>query len=151
MRLRILLVILALGLTLAPLAAPLLAGTHPLMALLIHSFFSQLCHQDPERSFLLGGATVAVCVRCLGIYCGVAVGALARLKLARWLLIVAGVLNLVDVATGMMHWHGNVPLVRFFLGLMLGVGVGAVLLLPEGLWPLRSSPLENISAYRGPV
>jgi hypothetical protein len=47
--------------------------------------------------------------------------------MARRLLFVAMVLNLVDVATGMLHWHGNEPVSRFFLGLMIGVGVGAVL------------------------
>ncbi len=76
---------------------------------------------------MLGGAPVAVCVRCLGIYWGVAVGALVRLRMARRLLAVAVVLNLVDVATGVLHWHGNEPMFRFFVGLMLGVGVGAVL------------------------
>lgn len=131
MRLRVLLAILMLGLMLAPLAAPLLAGTHPLTALLIRDFFSQLCHQDPERSFVLGGAPVAVCVRCLGIYWGVAVGALVRLGRARRWLVVAVMVNLLDVATGMLHWHGNMPVFRFFLGLMLGVGVGAV------LWPVH--------------
>jgi uncharacterized membrane protein len=151
MRSRVSLVVLSVGLTLAPLAAPLLAGTHPLTALLIRSFFSQLCHQDPDRSFLFGGAPVAVCVRCLGIYWGVAMGALVRLRMARWLLVLAVGLNLVDVATGVLHWHGNAPLVRFFVGLMLGVGVGAVLSLPEGVWPLRSSPLEDVAASRGSV
>jgi hypothetical protein len=31
------------------------------------------------------------------------------------------------VVTGMLHWHGNLPLVRFLLGLLLGIGAGAVL------------------------
>jgi uncharacterized membrane protein len=145
MRVRIPLATLALALTLAPLTAPLLAGSYPLTALLIRDFFSQLCHQDPSRSFLLGGAPVAVCVRCLGIYWGVAVGALVRLRMGRRLLAVALVLNLVDVAMGVLHWHGNLPLVRFFLGLVLGVGVGAVLFLREGLGPLRCSPLEDVA------
>jgi uncharacterized membrane protein len=143
MKVRVLLAMLALGLTLAPLAAPMLAGSYPLAALLIRNFFSVLCHQDPNRSFLLGGAPVAVCVRCLGIYWGVAVGALVRLRMGRRLLAVALALNLADVATGVLHWHGNLPVFRFFLGLMVGVGVGAVLLLPEAL---RSSPLEDVSA-----
>src|ERR1700677_2267881 len=70
-----------LGLALAPLAAPLLAASHPLAALLIRDVFSRLCHQDPSRSFMLEGSPVAVCVRCLGIYGGVAAGAL----LSEWL------------------------------------------------------------------
>jgi uncharacterized membrane protein len=127
MRLRVVLAILALVLTLAPLAAPMLAASHPLAALLIRNFFSLLCHQDPSRSFVVDGSAVAVCVRCLGIYWGAAVGMVVRLRRARWLLPVSVVLNLVDVVSGVMHWHGNLPVFRFFLGLMLGVGVGAVL------------------------
>jgi uncharacterized membrane protein len=127
MRLRVALATLALALTLAPLAAPLLAASHPFAALLIRNFFSRLCHQDPGRSFVVDGAAVAVCVRCLGIYWGVALGALVRLRMARRLLTVAVVLNLVDVASEAMHWHGDLPVFRFFLGLMLGVGVGVVL------------------------
>jgi uncharacterized membrane protein len=145
MKLRVPLAIVALALTLAPLAAPLLAASHPFAALLIRNFFSRLCHQDPSRSFVVDGAPVAVCVRCLGIYCGAAAGALVRLRMGRRLLAAAVVLNLVDVATGTMHWHGNEPVFRFFLGLMLGLGVGMVLFLPEGLLPLRYSPLEDTS------
>jgi uncharacterized membrane protein len=151
MRLRFPLAILALALMLAPLAAPLLGTSHPLAALLIRNFFSRLCHQDPNRSFVVAGSAVAVCVRCLGIYWGAALGMMVRLRRARWLLVVGVVLNLVDVVTGVLHWHGNAPLVRFFLGLMLGAGVGAVLCLPEGLRPLRPQPLEDASASRGSV
>ncbi len=146
MRLRVALTTLALALTLAPLAAPLLATSHPFEALLIRNFFSRLCHQDPSRSFVVDGSAVAVCVRCLGIYWGVALGMVVRLRRARWLLALALIFNLVDVASGAMHWHGNLPFFRFFFGLMLGLGVGSVLFLPEGLWPTRSSPLEDVSA-----
>ena len=97
MRLRVPLAIVALALTLAPLAAPLLAASHPLAALLIRNFFSQLCHQDPRRSFVVDGAAVAVCVRCLGIYWGTAVGMMVRLRRARWLLALALIVNLADV------------------------------------------------------
>jgi uncharacterized membrane protein len=146
MKLRVPLAILALALVLAPLAAPLLAASHPFAALLIRNFFSRLCHQDRDRSFVVDGAPVAVCVRCLGIYWGVAVGALMRLRMGRRLLAAALVLNVVDVATGAIHWHGDLPVFRFFLGLVLGVGVGVVLFLPEGLRSNRCSPLEDVSA-----
>jgi uncharacterized membrane protein len=125
MKQRLRLVILALAL--APLAAPLLAASHPLAALLIRDVFSRLCHQDPSRSFMLEGSPVAVCVRCLGIYWGAALAGILCLQKAPRLLGLAMLLNGLDVVTGMLHWHGNLPLVRFLLGLLLGIGAGAVL------------------------
>ncbi len=130
LKLKLSLGILAIALT--PLAAPLLAPSHPLFALLIRSFFSRLCHQDPTRSFMVEGSPAAVCVRCLGIYCGAALAPLLRVveAPARRLLAMALLLNLLDVATANLHWHGDLPLARFFLGLLLGVGAGVVLLSP---------------------
>lgn len=125
------------AMAMAPLAAPLLAAGHPLSALLIRSFFSRLCHQDPARSFAIQGSPVAVCVRCLGIYCGVAAAAVVRLRRAPRLLEIALLLNLLDAAAEALHWHGNLPLTRFWLGLLLGLGAGAVLLLPQSQFPKR--------------
>jgi uncharacterized membrane protein len=140
MKIRLPLAILALAL--APLAAPLLAASHPMATLLIRSFFSRLCNQDPARSFVLEGAPVAVCVRCLGIYCGAPLAMLLlrlRKAPATQVLAVALLLNLLDVAAGWMHWHGNLPLPRFFLGLLLGMGAGALVLLPQGRFGGRLS------------
>ena len=136
MKLRLAFAILVLAL--APLLAPLLAPTHPLAALLVRSFFSRLCHQDPARSFVIAGSPVAVCVRCLGIYCGVALGMFLRMgKVSAFrLLAVAMLVNLVDVGSGMLHWHGNMPVTRFWLGLLLGIAAGSIFFLaPSGaLW-----------------
>ena len=131
------------ALALTPLAAPLLAPSHPLVAaLLIRSFFARLCHQDPARSFMVEGSPVAVCVRCLGIYCGVALASLVRVvKFPAWrLLAIALLLNLLDVATAALDWHGSLPLPRFLLGVLLGVGAGAVLLSPLSLAGRSSFP-----------
>jgi uncharacterized membrane protein len=124
---------------LAPLAAPFLAATHPLTAWFIRSFFSRVCHQDPGRTFLIEGAPVAVCVRCLGIYWGTALGTLFRVRRipAARLLASALLLNLLDVVTGALDWHGNVPLPRLLLGVLLGVGAGAVLFSRQGILPDR--------------
>jgi uncharacterized membrane protein len=136
MKLRLAIAILVLAQ--APMLAPLLAPTHPLAALLVRSFFSRLCHQDPARSFVIAGSPVAVCVRCLGIYCGVALGMFLRMgKVSAFrLLAVAMLVNLVDVGTGMLHWHGNMPVTRFWLGLLLGIAAGSIFFLaPSGaLW-----------------
>jgi uncharacterized membrane protein len=142
LKLKLSLAVLALALT--PLAAPLLAHSHPLFALLIRSFFARLCHQDPARSFMVEGSPVAVCVRCLGIYCGAALASLVGMGKApaRRLLAIAMLLNLLDVATATLHWHGSLPLPRFLLGVLLGVGAGAVLLSPLTLAGRSLSPEE---------
>jgi uncharacterized membrane protein len=138
-KLRLALTVLVLAL--APLAAPLLAATHPVTALLIRSFFSRLCHQDPGRSFVIAGSPVAVCVRCLGIYCGVALGMFLRMgKVSAFrLLAVAMLVNLVDVGSGMLHWHGNMQATRFWVGLLLGAAAGSILFL-ESLRPNATRP-----------
>jgi uncharacterized membrane protein len=130
------------ALALTPLAAPLLAPSHPLIALLIRGFFSRLCHEDPGRSFMVQGSPIAVCVRCLGVYCGAALATLLSVGKApaSRLLAIALVLNALDVATASLHWHGNMPLPRFLLGLLLGLGTGAVLLSPLSRSRVRLSP-----------
>jgi uncharacterized membrane protein len=119
----------AVALTLLPLAAPLMAARHPLAAMLVRAFFSHLCHQKSARSFFLDGSQVAVCVRCLGIYFGAALAVLRMYRLSnanRWLGI-ALFLNVIDVVTELLHWHGNLPGLRFFLGLLIGAATGALL------------------------
>jgi uncharacterized membrane protein len=123
----------ALGLASLALAAPLLAASHPLAALAIRAFFSKLCHQGRARSFLIGASPVAVCVRCLGIYLGVAAGAV----FGRWLnwqssvalrcFFAASLLNGADVLAETVHLHGNLPLERFFVGALLGAVTGVLL------------------------
>jgi uncharacterized membrane protein len=131
MKLNVLLVFVAVAA--APVVAPLLAGSHPLATLLIRSFYSRLCHQDAARSFVVAGSPVAVCVRCLGIYCGVVGGLFLRTgkSVAARLLAGALLLNLLDVIAGMIHWHGSQPGPRFLLGLLLGMGAGAILSAPR--------------------
>ena len=138
LKLKLSLAVLALALT--PLAAPLMAHSHPLLALLIRSFYARLCHQDPARSFMVEGSPVAVCVRCLGIYCGAALASLLRVVKfpAKRLLAIALLFNLLDVATATLDWHGSLPLPRFLLGVLLGMGAGAVLLSPLSLRAGRS-------------
>lgn len=120
-------------------AAPLLADA-PLLALGIRRFFSLVCHQDPARSFWLAGAPVAVCVRCLGIYVGAAVGsaglwlsprlesAVARASRPRLLrlLYAAVAVNVLDIAAEWGGLHGNLPALRFGLGLVAGFVTGAL-------------------------
>jgi uncharacterized membrane protein len=140
-------------LTLAALAiaAPLLS-TSPLVSLAIRKFFSIVCHQDPARSFSIHGAPVAVCVRCLGIYLGAALGAASssagpalrdrqawasRPRLLAALAITAA-LNTLDVAAEWTNLHGNLPTLRFTLGLALGAAIGVLV----AHWTAESAALN---------
>jgi uncharacterized membrane protein len=108
-------------------AAPFLTDS-PWLSFGIRKFFSAVCHQDPSRSFWLAGAPVAVCVRCLGIYVGAAVGALipAGREAVLRMFAVAVAMNVIDIAAEWMGWHGNLPALRFALGMMAGVAAGAL-------------------------
>ncbi len=116
---------------------PFITGSHPGAALALRSFFSRLCHQDPARSFFLDGFPAAVCVRCLGIYCGVAMGAwlsvISTVSLAvhrafaRQIFLGMLLLNGLDVAAEAFHLHGNLPLPRLLLGASLGLAAGVLL------------------------
>ena len=53
-------------------------------------------------------------------------------------LAVAMLLNLLDVGSGVLHWHGNMPMTRFCLGLLLGMAAGSILFL-KGLTSKHSS------------
>ena len=109
-------------------AVPVLMPRWPEIGLALQRAFTLVCHQKPERSFILFGGTVAVCARCLGIYLGSAVGLLLRVprQLAwRWLLV-AVALNLVDWAVELSGVHCNWMFARCALGFALGLA-GAML------------------------
>lgn len=50
-----------------------------------------------------------------------------RKTIAVRVLGLAMLLNLLDVTSEMLRWHGNLPPLRFLLGLLLGLCVGALL------------------------
>jgi uncharacterized membrane protein len=95
----------------------------PILGLALQRGFALVCHQHPERSFVLFGGTVAVCARCLGIYLGAALGMLVRVPrdLAWRLLLGAATINLVDWIAEVSGVHANWMLARFALGAALAV------------------------------
>lgn len=123
----------------AAVATPILwACGWPASALVLQSAFAAVCHQRPERSFVLFGGTVAVCVRCLGIYLGAAAGSWVRISRSRAtrLFSIAAALNATDAITELTGLHGSWPLVRFVFGCLLGA-TGAMLVASAAL---RTSP-----------
>ncbi len=67
------------GLLAAPLLLIVIAqllGEESIVSRAVRLAFRPLCHQDPERSFAIGGTALVVCARCTGFYAGLAVVAL---------------------------------------------------------------------------
>ena len=119
----------AAGLLIGAVAAPLLRSHLPLIALSIRWFYAAACHQRTERSLFLLGAPLAVCARCTGIYAGAIIGALLRLRTrpALFAVVVALLLNGLDISSELSGMHGNLPWLRLVLGMALGAAVGVLL------------------------
>lgn len=99
-----------------------------------------VCHQLPERSFVLAGRQLPVCARCTGLYVGVAlglVGWLAARRMRAWFaiaeprrvlmaLLMAAVPTAVSWATGMLEIWDGTNWTRAVLALPLGITAGAM-------------------------
>jgi uncharacterized membrane protein len=98
---------------------------------IIYGLASTICHQRPERSFVLNGRQFPVCARCTGLYVSGAFAALAAWsggrrvpRSTRELLLVAAI---PTVATIPVEWLGLSPLsnvIRATAALPLGAAAG---------------------------
>ncbi len=120
----------AAGLLLAAWAAPWLAANgFGVTSLIVRNFFHAICHQRPERSFWLAGQPWAACIRCSGIYAGLATGVLLRIDraMAQKAFFVVLALNIADVIAEFASLHSSLPWLRLILGVGLGAAASALL------------------------
>jgi len=105
-------------------AVPWLLMRSPELGFALQRGFALVCHQRPERSFVLFGSCVAVCARCLGIYLGAAMGLLLRVsRQVAWQCLLAAVaINGLDGLAESSGMHENWVSTRFVLGIALGAG-----------------------------
>lgn len=118
------------------LAAPWLPGW---AGAALYGIGSVICHQIPERSFHLSAAQLPVCARCLGLYGGAALGAVAAVALSRRLRLgartppgtlrtVAAIAAVPTGTTVLLEWAGA-WLPSNMTRAAAGVPLGAVLAL----------------------
>jgi uncharacterized membrane protein len=93
---------------------------------LLYVLFSFVCHQQPERSLWLGGAPLAVCVRCAGIYFGAFLGLLLDLPGRRGLLLTAAALLALDWITEAAGVRQPSLAIRWITGGLAGAAAAAV-------------------------
>jgi uncharacterized membrane protein len=120
-------------------AAPLaLAHGHGLLGQAIYQAFSRVCHQIPERSFMIAGHPFAVCARCAGLYAGLAAGVLlfplvrslrSTETPARIWLFIAAAPTALDFSLGFLGVWPNTHFSRAATGALLGA-VAAFFIVP---------------------
>jgi len=118
------------------LAFPWLVRNLPVVGAGISLFFSQLCHQNPSRSFVLAGITLPVCARCLALYVGGFFGISAypfvglrwrqRRPLLRFL-IASLCLIALDVSLDLQGFWSNTFFSRSLTGALFGGSCGLLM------------------------
>lgn len=101
-----------------------------------YHLFHWVCHQDPQRSFWINGQPMAVCSRCFGIYSSLFLGwlllplvggkLLPFMRRTRYLLGVAFLVNVVDVAGHFLGLWDNTVWTRLATGALLGLAAAAI-------------------------
>jgi uncharacterized membrane protein len=150
---RVILAVIWGALIIAVLSAPLLiSGRFPMPAFFTYLPFSFLCHQMPERSFMLFNYPLAVCHRCSGIYFGLFLGTLLlpfflHIQSRAWriCIIYATAFMALDVLIPFTGLWGGFWLCRFTTGLFFGaaaapfavMGLDEILKTPLNLFPNR--------------
>ena len=95
------------------------------------------CHRKPERSFFYKGKQFPVCARCTGMLLGYILFPFFLFNLMSLGLLNAFLLNMpayIDGVTQGLGWRYSTNPLRFFTGLLSGVGqVGLVTIIGQWL------------------
>jgi len=130
----------------------------------LYFFGHGFCHQLPERTLQAGGLYFSVCARDTGIYIGVLLSILATIiiyarqhpkpgNLPRWPLVV-GIIALfipmaLDGVTSYAGWRETSNLLRYFTGLLAGIGTGT--LMSPLLLAMRRDADTSLRAFDTPL
>lgn len=118
--------------------------------------FVFLCHQLPERSFLIDGHLFAVCHRCTGAYAGLLIGLLSTAilivrrvaaRFALTCLAIAIALVILDIGLDLVGVVSSTAGSRVMTGLLLGFAGGSFLgasVLSMGGHPAPASQITDL-------
>ena len=107
-----------------------LGGGWEVVGVALYQPFHRICHQLPDRSFQILGASFAVCIRCTAIYFGFLLGTLLYLPACsagislsnkRAILISSVIPMLVDVMLDAFGLHASTAVTRVMTGSVFGI------------------------------
>jgi uncharacterized membrane protein len=105
------------------------------IAAFIYFFYQPVCHQIGDRSFLIDGFTMTVCVRCFSFYLGgffITSFYLFKDKIQMWRIstyILLALPAFLDFSIEKLSFYSNIAEIRFLTGLLFGVVLFHLLLL----------------------
>ena len=105
------------------------------IASFLYFFYQPVCHQIAERSFLVDGFIMTVCVRCFSFYLGgffITCIYLFKDKIQMWRISTYVLLTLpafLDFLIEKLSIYSNIAEIRFLTGLLFGVVLFHLLLL----------------------
>ena len=115
--------------------APLMSQKSAIIADFLYFLYKPACHQLPDRSFMIDGAPLAVCGRCISFYIGglfVFVFYLIAGKISIWPVSIYGALTcpvVLDFSLAKLGICRDIELIRILTGLLLGIALFQVLIL----------------------
>ncbi|MDQ3194696.1 MAG: DUF2085 domain-containing protein [Bacteroidota bacterium] len=107
-----------------------MGGKFEKISSVLYLFFSNVCHQEDDRSFHFFGHTLSVCSRCIWIYLGFFAGtALYPLKfrlnnttpVSVWYLVIPVTVLLLDVFLDSLEVFSNTFFTRSVTGFLIGI------------------------------
>ena len=98
------------------------------VARFVYSTSDSFCHQKASRSFFLNGNQMPYCLRCTGIFLGLAIGAciaVFRYIDFKWQYIIIGLLPIgIDGIGQMFCFWESINIIRLMTGMLAGILTG---------------------------
>jgi uncharacterized membrane protein len=123
-----------LGIILTPLLAASEIPALKKAASFTYFIYKPVCHQMPERSFLIDGFHFAVCIRCFAFYLGglfISIIYLFKASAHIWkttIYLLLGFPAVLDFLSEKFYLYSNIAGLRFITGLLFGLALFQLLL-----------------------
>ena len=98
----------------------------PILIIFSDLFFSNLCHQNPDKTFECGSGLLLVCARCFGIYTGALLSSLILVfskKTVKWNLVplvVTSIPIFLDVLLVNLSVYKYSQIMAYITGMLFG-------------------------------
>lgn len=89
-------------------------------------FYSPVCHQNPDKSFIINNIQVLVCSRCFGIYLGLIIASILSIfkfskKIKLKFLVISSLIIIFDIISYQLGIYSFNKIISMITGVIFGV------------------------------